>query len=898
MSNRISGKAQRHSGIALLAASTILLAAAGETLWHANAAASEGRWAGPRVAVAASMMAAEAAAIAGVNAEANAMTVPDFKPFVMVRVPLPSGYTYGEVLGLNNSNQAVGWMWNDGAEIANAFFFDPAEGVTILATDEEDMDASWAFAISDENPPTIAGVVIWKGNPDYQRAALWDGPEDVAYTPFGSGVVSAAYGVKGVSSASTLAGMYIVSSEERSVVYVEGSGASYPATGVNGEARALNESGKVVGWHMVSSDSHAYSWVSNTTTDIHPSAYDASGAFAVNSAGHIGGWVDDEGEIIPAVWTFVIPGVYTVEPFDDVGADSVVTAINSHGEMAIMRTDATPGVAIWSKRTGVDDADLLDNVTLKPGGSDVLNSAWAINDNGWIGGSYLAGGTGDPQPCLIIPYDVDNNGTPDYREILEGKREGFTDLDTNDNWLLDAGELMRVGLHAAGLAQQAEGGLDPVQIVRSRANIAPREGARPQGLENEFYVDEIVNPAKYCEECEAFTEMVSDWGTGATRPGGQEDEQAEILIRLQSMMGENDEDWGDHEGLPASTQLRTEALEDIRTLAWRFAHCIDWMQIGNESYGGAEGYAFRYTDIPECTWDPEQGPNPYRVFNTLPSDECRETALGKVLEWQVEQAWAALEGSALAGRPLRITSSGVHHLNVREGYEAQDPDDVGRYLTTKVSEMCNANQMYFAMHIHYETVQNAEYAIKRLVGATGHTNPPWDVPNWRICTEIGAPAYFDHEWWSDLVGPPPGTPNAAEHWRFFDDSHGDPQFYSTWDSLVRAFAGDGQQSGQFTDGIQLDTVFGYLAQAGFAAVCHTALQYHIGESIFSQDRHLIEGIRATKVRDTAWLEDPTTRFTPVKGWYEAAGAGYKIEGFNPHPDPCDPSHTCPGCPQQ
>ncbi len=47
------------STISLLGASTILLAASGETVWHANSAAtSEGRWAAPTVGV-------EAAAAAG-----------------------------------------------------------------------------------------------------------------------------------------------------------------------------------------------------------------------------------------------------------------------------------------------------------------------------------------------------------------------------------------------------------------------------------------------------------------------------------------------------------------------------------------------------------------------------------------------------------------------------------------------------------------------------------------------------------------------------------------------------------------------------------------------------------------------------------------------------------------
>lgn len=51
-------------------------------------------------------------------------------------------------------------------------------------------------------------------------------------------------------------------------------------------------------------------------------------------------------------------------------------------------------------------------------------------------------------------------------------------------------------------------------------------------------------------------------------------------------------------------------------------------------------------------------------------------------------------------------------------------------------------------------------------------------------------------------------------------------------------------------------------------------------------------------RDAELLRDETNRFTPVATWYQSAGAPYYISGFNPHPDPCDPEHTCPGCLQQ
>lgn len=865
--------------ISLLGASTILLAAAGETVWHANSAAtSEGQWAAPTVGV-------EAAAAAGsagsAEAESEMLTTPIFKPFVLVRIPLPSGYSSGEVMDVNESGHAVGWMHHDNQNRDHGFYFDPAAGVTILDIDTQQHDSATAYAISDEATLEIAGAVMWKGQPNYLRACTWDRPSGDLEVPFAGGVVSEAFATATVSSTQTLAGRYEVSSQPRSVVY-NGS-LAYPASGIEGEARDVNSSGKVVGWHTVSSVSHAYAWVPRTTTDIHPNPYDASGAFAINDSGYIGGWVDDEGDILPALWTPLTPGVYTVEPFDDAGADATVTAINGEGEMAIMRTDATPGVAIWSKRASVNHADLLDNVTLMRGGSDLIYSAHAINDAGWIGGSYLAGGTGDPLPCLVIPYDINNNGESDYREILDGVED-----DLNENWLIDWAEDMRVGLHAPGPADRPEGGLDPVQVVRTRINIKPREGVGPEGIVDDIYIDEVVNPAVDCEPCERFTEYVDGWGTGAVRPSPATDEQSEIIARVHSLMGEDDEDWGDHEGLPANGTVRAEALEDIHSFAYRFAHCIDWLQWGNESYGGAAGYGFRYTDVPSCSWDPEQGPSPYRLFSSLPSDDCRETALDLILEWQVEQMWAALEGSALAGRPLRMTSSGVAMISVMNGYDCEN-NPVGCNVVSRVSETCNANQMYIAQHMHYEVVSHVQQTIDKLTGTGNFTSPPWDVPNWRVCTELGAAADFGHGWWST---PTPYWFNQYKD--YFFENRDAPDFF--WEEFIERWAGIGELNGQFTDGIELDSVLNSLATGGFVTACHSALQFDSGTEA-APSRHQVEGLRATQLIDPENMTKRQYLFTPASDWYldQYAAPAHKIQSFNPHPNSCDPSHTCPGC---
>jgi len=236
-----------------------------------------------------------------------------------------------------------------------------------------------------------------------------------------------------------------------------------------------------------------------------------------------------------------------------------------------------------------------------------------------------------------------------------------------------------------------------------------------------------------------------------------------------------------------------------------------------------------------------------------------------------------------------MTSTGIQLSVVNLGY---DCETYGNFcgVVTKVSAMCNANQMYFAQHVHYESMAEATEGIAKLIDTYQGAGAPWPVPEWRICTEVGAKANIDHGWWTSQ-----NFRNLNEYRKFYFENIGDPEFYDYWEEFVEAFAGiDPEEAGQFDDGIELDTVFAALADAEVAAVCHTALQYQIG-SLGNPDKHLIEALRATLLRDPENMTEEDWLFTPVAYWYAAAGAPYKIDEFNPHPATCNECQTCPGC---
>ncbi len=856
----------------------MVLAAGGETLWHVNsAAAAQGssRLRTPTAALVATHEASSAAeSVSNATesksnaAESNAamLTTPTFKPFVLVRIQLPSGYSKGEVMGLNEAGQAVGWAWNSSAGIANAFFFDPANaadqdhGVVILDTDDQNMDAAWAYSLSDEDPPTIAGEVIWKANPDYQRAALWDGPDDEAYTPFASGVVSTAWDIKSVSTSTTLAGSYVSSGELRSVVY-DGS-LAYPASGVEGEAVALNHNGEVVGWHTVSGESHAYSWVPSSTTDIHPSGWDSSGATAINDDGDIGGWVvDDPNGRVPAFWYNTGSNFYSFTPFVSVGAQSEVCDLNSYGEMAVTNTTGTGGGAIWQV---IDDEDVAYNfnaITLMPDATGHVASARAINDKMWVGGSYKATSSSEIQPCLIIPYDVDNNGVPDYRTIVSDPDT----YDNNGNFLLDWAENidtvgMRVGLHAPGTRSNNWSLIDYRQISRHQMHLRNLALTESENYDESYPLDLVVQGGEACED---FQDGIENWTRGTT----QDPRQGELIIWIRSSLEESDMDF---DYLP--TDGGADELTDIHIFAHRFAKCIDYVQTGNEVFGGAGQYKIRSDDLSGWSWEGD----PLTLGDILDDEEnlgvdCMKDAVDAIYAWLKAQMWAALEGSALSGRPLRMIGPGIPGSFVKNGFSAQSEDHTGRYVTTHTSEWCNENQMYFDLHDHYLSYTDAVDPIEKLTDTSSAGSAPWDVPNWLACLEVGPKVDDESQWAAN---------NADDYAAFI--ACGTPG-YSDWADFV-----DSWQAAQWpTDpDFGLNDALAALASLDFAVACYgPTIQTQSHNGVFD-----LAAIRATFV--CSGLIARTNKMTELKDIYEQESETYDIDTFQPHSSACD------GCPQQ
>ena len=834
----------------------------------------------------------------------------DFKPFVtvdLIEVYNQSGdYDNGEVLSINNEGMAVGWV--DDGSTRMPFFFNPAEfdpiingSLTIL--DVDGYEFVEATAISEPDGTSGEGDIVVVG---YARVyyedtvsypCMWTITQTSYQTTPGDiyffsgtedpGIASGINIEPGTSG--KVVGQVYDETNEQDVAYVydiDGATISKLTPTDVGGANAIDDNGNIYGWYVDSGKTVACAWgySAYARADVHTTANHYSQAYAVNSdTTDVVGWYwatsqsqgaayweYDEGTDWDGSW--IGPPAMTFPPLNS-GFD-----INSYGAVIISADDDSESDGAWlyyntdTGITGKDDLnDLNDLVLFPPSDAPIMYRAYAINDGWWIGGSYKPDENEDDiRPVLLIPYDTDNDGDADIFEILDG-----TESDTNDNWLLDDSEDMRIGLHAPEDADNPEGNINDVYVVRHRVSIKARGSTPDEALEIDEWIDEIVDPS-YCSSCSALVDWVSGWGY---------DKNCEIILRVQSIMNADVEDWGDYEALPANPSVHDDAIEDLQSFGYRFATCIDYLQWGNESFAGAGGYKFREDDLEGegCDWTGDP-----KLFQNLASDDCKEEAVDKVLAWQEDQMWAALQGSALAGRPLRMCSTGMLETHVENGYD--DDETTGYYIVSNTIDMCNRNQMYAALHVHYKTYQDAVDEIEMLTGTGSHQNEPWDLPNWTVATEVGTTADFNDGWWTAN-----NRENLEEFLSYFFTGHGTPSDY--YEDFVSDFI---SATGQYdeTGGPQLDDVFNLLATTGFTAVCYSTLQYDIGTAS-QPSQFLIEALRGNKVRSTLMFYpgNRTNLYTPLKTEYETIADTYDLGTFTPHPCACATTETCPGCGQ-
>lgn len=895
------------SSLILLAVSTILLAAGGEAMRHTHATVSEGRWAAPGVRLAAAVTAADTALVSRVahaagSAETTAETAStpwiwtNFRPFVLFRIPYDrSTYTNGgEVMGVSNHGEdlkaiAVGYVVDDDEDPQPFMFTAATNTVAMLDMGSGAYESGIAMSISPDGL-TIAGWAFHTSS-SKMKAVVWEAPNyqiDATLSPSTDSYWNA------VSNSDVPAGAYWVSNHYESVVGNGGPG--YPFSGSEGEAKGINASGRVCGWYWNSQNVHAYRWDSlSGGNDIHPTGQqgygDDSGANCINSTHHIGGWViNDNEKHIAAHWIpMSLQGVhYEVSAFSPYETASFeVVAINSRTEMLINRVDEVPGIALWIDNSVVNDAVLLDtpfglqgeaHLFLMPNPDDHMYEGRCLNDDLWIGGSYLVHGEGDPEPCLAIPYDVDNNGHPDIREIMESMNEyGTYDLDLYVLlWLLDKGENiapngggMRIGLNAPAYAEGEEThDIEHTQVVRLPLGIHNPNFA--SAGPDEFYVNGILHSGQG-SQCAAFQTGVNSWAQISQGTG------REIVLTLRSNLDDSDPD---HDYLPTAPNVdlgegvtKQHLLANLHWFGYKFAKCVDWIQLGNEAFSSSDPDSFYYGHGGYRIWAEEVGDcwttglNP-REFEDI---TCPFPAIEAVQAWHYEQMWSILEGSALAGRPLRIVGPAIPMDTIIECYE--EDTTVGWKVIDRTARWCNDYQVWFDMHARYLVREEVEDARNYLVSNTW--TPPHSLR--LVCLELAPKVDESLGWWTGggslLFNKLMGIPQC-------DAGNG------TWSNFL--VGENGWHQAQFSNEVKFgwgDAVNNLFGQR-FTILCYgSTLQWPVIDPLWD--------LPALRAQNACAENFPNNepQFSVLKDYYEEAAENYQIENFDPHENACA---SCPG----
>ncbi len=850
------------STIALLGASTILLAAAGETLWHANAAAGE-RWvpAATGVETAAS---AEASANAAMG---MTMTDPLFKPFVYLELPMPENCTLVQTAGVHINNDGVvvatinngssyrGYIWYD------ELFADGWQGPLEDASGEIDLNSYGLRGINDELE--ICGTRNNSGPKAFFLAlsSTYTGTLTQIGTANGyANDINNQGVVIGTGASGTPVGWWDIIGSPVTLPALSG-GDVTNALGVTpnttlgnslvvGQCKDSNSKYQAVVWYFDTS------WQITDLTGITGSQ--VGFAVDVNDDDVIVGGKLSGGSISDTIlWYYDGSSSQWVGVSQGTSTDFIPEAINDQQYPEVVGENYLWICDDVASGTGTQ-IDLSAYALGLP--TNMINmNCTDINDAGEIVGVGQLGSGGAWVAFKLVPYDVNNNGESDVREIALDIED-----DANGNWLIDWAEDIRVGLHSPPYQETVADDIEYTSVVRLPLHLT----VLAEDLPSEEYALNLILQGE--SACQDFRDQVNRWSRGSG--------SREIVIWLRSSLNDDPEFHG-FDFLPEDDIERDGNLANIKKFGYQFAHCIDYVQTGNEVFTGAGRYLFRNSDIDGCSWEGEAVYYDLDGVRLNVNPGCAQDAFILVRDWLEDQAWAALEGSALAGRPLRIIGPGIPFGTVLNAHGEQT---LPLFIMTNLVPWLNDNQMLFDTHIHYEDISDVTNTVDDLTD----TEAPWEaVPNWMTALEwgpraSGAWATANHD---DFVryrndeGCDPGPPENC-CW----DDPGQP-----WEDFSADWRDDSQNG--FNGDFEVDTALMALVNAEFTVACYgpTGMQ---SPSLMTYDMAALWGNRICNNGGGITFITDTDKFTPLKYLFTDEADSYTIT----FPES---RQGCPDCPE-
>jgi len=485
---------------------------------------------------------------------------------------------------------------------------------------------------------------------------------------------------------------------------------------------------------------------------------------------------------------------------------------------------------------------------------------YAINDDGWIVGKATYYDAGDNEKglyaILLVPFDRNNDGEPDYREIIANP-----DLDENDDMVLDSTTKMRVGLYAIDVGSgtdQLVQDVDDLTAVRLHGN-------------HDLVHAILTNPQTDPDACDNFRTLLSYLG-GHDNP--EEHQGKEIILMIRTP-------WPSDESLDYIPDAQTQEtiLADLRCFVSKYCRDIDYIQFGNEIFGGPGEY---YVS-PGGSCAPG-------TLSEITTSACYIQACQDVFGWMQKQADAVREASALAGRPLQLITPALFYSQVNNGYEngsivppLESLDDRAAYSVQCAVSFGNLNGAAVDIHLHYRTPQQRTdmyNGIDRLLeGNSGQQENIWDPPF----------AITALEW-----SPVPTTDWAlgnSETLGLYLQSNPE-RIETTWEQFI-----DGWASSTFAPGTTMEDLIDEDLAAFSDLLRHACYGEYGQPTSGSLDQWDITVVRANRVYSAGlpWmLETNDERLTNVAKGLAASGASYlPTNPFDPHPnEPYDGDCGC------
>lgn len=316
------------------------------------------------------------------------------------------GGTISQAFSINNSGQIVGSAYTAGDASSHATMWN---GTTVLNL-TPGVSGNEARGINEAGQAVGQSIIRFNPGPSgwRARATVWSGTTLTVLDPLLETTHSAA---SDINDSGQIVGRSIIGSFSGAYHATLWNGTTPTDLGANSAAFAINNTGQIAGNRNSSgvlgaAGTHATIWNGATPTDLGTLGGSKSEAYDINDSGLVVGYsyTSGDAEMHGTLWN----GAGPIDLGTLGGTFSTAVSINNSGMIVgYSRTinNSSVHATLWDGSEIIDLNSLLDASVIDDGW--LLETAYGINDNGWIVGMGRNSITGDVfRAFLLKPTDI------------------------------------------------------------------------------------------------------------------------------------------------------------------------------------------------------------------------------------------------------------------------------------------------------------------------------------------------------------------------------------------------------------------------------------------------------------------------------------------------------------